>query len=749
MSSSVPYKSTAYQSKAGAPVDSATRDYREQCEQLRKELERKEQRNEKMTKEMQSIRSSYADLQREMRLTVSTIDKIKSEGKQFEEQANDLKAKNQVLTRKLQTANDPSELLNQINKDRKDQLFLNDNIVNLRGELGLRENKIVALQHELVIAHQALGAQSKYEHLMQPNATNNREVMRTLYFDMGKKQADLHAVTLALADVSQKLERTETVLTQTTQIKELLYVENEKLKGNLEHLNNQTVEYSDEIEGLRAELDRGDKLCEHLQQRVEDCSAELQAATAQHTHEAHERQLQIDSLSSDVAILQQGKDSLLTRLEHAHAAAVTNAEINHVREAELADQISRVQAKNAELVEKVQHCRALEETVDRLQSQLAEVEDLNSLQEQRISELLRLLSNKEQEATQASTSVLSLEAHLSALHVELSKSRDQHVQAAAERDEALDALRQTMRATRDLSQRLHQERALRENVERTNEQLLQAKANLSAATLDALYQERRKSAALEKSLALVPLVLKWRSACLPPADAVDRAVGAYARSFSSSSAEGASSDSVAGSVVGAQTQQAAHDVNSVAHSISGIASQLDTSGALHEGVNATFDWLLGDGGALPPLDIDTVPCTAAAEEKSGDADAVRASPTSLPTQSTGASEQAGPSDGPVSMSLPVPPQQQQQLQDPSSPEKSTASRVSFAPSPLRSPGIAAAIAEAYKHLEVPQTQPAVDTSVASAHAATVGSPNSMMGELRRYVCNHLIYCCNSLPQLLY
>lgn len=64
-STTVSYRSSAFHSKMSDSnkVDTESRDLRSQCDQLRKELERKDLRNQKTSKEMQQVRSSFADLQ--------------------------------------------------------------------------------------------------------------------------------------------------------------------------------------------------------------------------------------------------------------------------------------------------------------------------------------------------------------------------------------------------------------------------------------------------------------------------------------------------------------------------------------------------------------------------------------------------------------------------------------------------------------------------------------------------------------
>jgi flagellar motility protein MotE (MotC chaperone) len=56
---------SAYHSRASdqAKLDPDLKEMKYTIEQLRKELERKDARNENMTKEMQKVRASHADLQ--------------------------------------------------------------------------------------------------------------------------------------------------------------------------------------------------------------------------------------------------------------------------------------------------------------------------------------------------------------------------------------------------------------------------------------------------------------------------------------------------------------------------------------------------------------------------------------------------------------------------------------------------------------------------------------------------------------
>ena len=649
-------------------------------------------------------------------MTTSTIDKIKSERVQFENEVIELRSKNQLLSRKLKTANDPQGLIDQISRDKQSQVFLEENIVNLKGELSLREQKIEALTRELVIAHRSIEVQSKYENLTstQSSVSNSREIMRTLYFDMGKKQADLHSVTLALADVTHRASALEDSLSQALHVKDDTLRENEKLAGNVEYLHRQFVEFNDELSHVRSELNHSRELESKLQMQLEMLTDEFATFRTRHDEDSNEKQLRIEELTSLVAIAEQEKESMRLALERANHSFLTKESIAAVREEQLQQEITTLQSANAQLTAKSAMCNQLHDDVEVLQRRLTDANSTKEQQDQRISELLKLLSEKELSLNEGTVAAMALDDNLMSVHAELNRVRQQLQLVTAERGEAVDALRQTMRATRDLSQKLHVEKDAREQVERTNQQLLQAKANMSAATLDALYQERRKSAALEKSLALVPLVLKWRSACVPGMDlpaatgqSTRAAAEEYARYYSSSSTGSAGSEhngTAASCEQDGSVVQASKDINLLTENLSNIALNFETAAGLQEGVNATFDWLLNE-------DIGTDKGIAAVAAAAADV-----------TKSESAEEQK--SD--VSQPNTHPPHADNAVPAPPSTPQAVAG-----PQPLssfRSPGIAALMADAYQRVEQGST---AGTAASPPSAPEGTAPQSMVSELKR------------------
>lgn len=137
--------------------------------------------------------------------------------------------------------------------------------------------------------------------------------------------------------------------------------------------------------------------------------------------------------------------------------------------------------------------------------------------ESEVQSLRNSLGAAEKQVAAAERSINALDDKCQSLSADLSQMREQFKVVTLERSEAADALRQTMRAARDLSMKYSQEKDLRIAADKTVEQLQRHSQtnSIADATLQALHQERRKSAALQQSLSLVPLVLKWRLATHP------------------------------------------------------------------------------------------------------------------------------------------------------------------------------------------------------------------------------------------
>lgn len=96
---------------------------------------------------------------------------------------------------------------------------LKSNINKLQDEILKKEDdakdkavKIEFLERELEVCHRAISIQNRYESNNGLTLQNSREVLRSTYFELGKKQADLHTLSLSFADSNRLLEAAKSEL---------------------------------------------------------------------------------------------------------------------------------------------------------------------------------------------------------------------------------------------------------------------------------------------------------------------------------------------------------------------------------------------------------------------------------------------------------------------------------------------------------------------------------------------------------
>lgn len=95
---------------------------------------------------------------------------------------------------------------------------LKSSIAKLQEEIVRKENdskdkdiKIEFLERELEVSRRAIAIQNRYES-NGLSLQNSREVLRSIYFELGKKQADLHTVSLSFAESNRLLDSTKSEL---------------------------------------------------------------------------------------------------------------------------------------------------------------------------------------------------------------------------------------------------------------------------------------------------------------------------------------------------------------------------------------------------------------------------------------------------------------------------------------------------------------------------------------------------------
>ena len=220
------YKPTgAYRSTLGGKVTNETRDLTARIDTLEKELERKEWRNDNLSKELQTLRTTYANQQREQRIVAGTFERLNTERTTL---TNDLtKCRDHIVNLEMQLTrlSDSQQLLEHLGRQQQHIDGLQSQLDKSKVAMGEKEEIIKTLKRDVDALHRTLDVQMRYETPNHGGGTNtsnlnlsgiamnsstfvqiDREKMRALYYELGKRQADAHSLALTLADSTSEVD---------------------------------------------------------------------------------------------------------------------------------------------------------------------------------------------------------------------------------------------------------------------------------------------------------------------------------------------------------------------------------------------------------------------------------------------------------------------------------------------------------------------------------------------------------------
>ena len=194
-------------------------------DQLYKEVAKKENRNVSLLKEVQAVRGDYANLQvgirifissfiafvkccvyylqREFKMTKSMFEKINAEKHLL---ATDV-SKSRDYINKLETClerlENPQKMIDQVGEL---QMQLESTCIELEQSyvtLKDREDRIRMLDDDIEVLKRTLEVKIDFEG--KTSLGIGREAMRSLYFELGKRQADSHGLSVSLAQCNRAL----------------------------------------------------------------------------------------------------------------------------------------------------------------------------------------------------------------------------------------------------------------------------------------------------------------------------------------------------------------------------------------------------------------------------------------------------------------------------------------------------------------------------------------------------------------
>ena len=193
-----PYSSRNHSIKTPADIQ-----YKHTVDVLYKDIEKKENRNVSLLKEVQTLRAEYANQARELKITKNMFEKMNKEKQQLFHEVQKLKEYNNRLESALERLEDPQKL---IDRSSGLQIDLESTIIELQQSyvaLRDREDQILSLQQDVEVLQRTLEVKAEFEG--KASSGTGREAMRSLYFELGKRQADCRSLSLSLAESNESL----------------------------------------------------------------------------------------------------------------------------------------------------------------------------------------------------------------------------------------------------------------------------------------------------------------------------------------------------------------------------------------------------------------------------------------------------------------------------------------------------------------------------------------------------------------
>lgn len=441
--------------------------------------------------------------QREIKILRSINEKVAAEKNQLAAEFERCKEQRDKLEANFSRLSNALVLQSHIDSLKGHIDSLNNDLYKAHNQIKDRDDSIKKLNEEIDALNIALDNHVHYDKggkKSKNGDTLSRETLRDMCYNMAKKEAELHNMSVSLAEVFAKLEaskRTSEELLQDRDsfkmqldeslnrfeiledILEKTNEENNKLSKNNNSLSDTNLRLEQMIEDLS-------RRCSEARQGREECSEALSAQTAE-----------LKALKEEY---QSAVSSLKKKIESAQVAMAHKDTVMAMCEQRLSYDRDQLTAEKEVMNDKLQRVDYLEREIEILRaSSLSQIENRDEAVSQLQHELRASRSDLEQYRRELSES---------------SSKTSSHDQLVQERDTLSNALQSAMATSKGVKAKLQHEIKRREVAEaalaaaeqqvRTSEENLkyteQSKAQYSFAVLDAYQKEREKTAILEKEL---------------------------------------------------------------------------------------------------------------------------------------------------------------------------------------------------------------------------------------------------------
>jgi hypothetical protein len=382
----------------------------------------------------------------------------------------------------------------------------------------LKDERIKSFEKELDVLNRAFDIQDRYETPRGGDRGNNnhrqgvgtsaiqveREKMRSLYYELGKRQADAHSLTLTLADSSLEIDHLKTNLKEEQLLRVMMDQKIASLQFQYEELIKQKEALSEEFSQCHIKMSNSKDLNGRMDGQIKDLSKRLSETRTDFEATITEKESLVFELSSLLYASQMEAVSLNGKVEELKQSVTHMQSSSELTDQRTSSTLSKAIADRKILSDSLQEAEMMKPQINQLRQQLNETIDEKEMTNKRL-QILQHSSKKE--SIEARSIAEKLQNELGVIQQQLHSLQAREGDIEEERLHALSTLQRTLEAAKSLTVKLQSEKDKRSKAEeraskaeRLAESLQRAKEHVSSAVLDALHQEKSKSIRLEKVL---------------------------------------------------------------------------------------------------------------------------------------------------------------------------------------------------------------------------------------------------------
>jgi chromosome segregation ATPase len=414
------------------------------------------------------------------------IETLYADKKRLEKDLKIYKDRHQQNTTKISTLNDSAKLHSELQFQLEIIKGKDENISSLEGEIMLRDERIAMLEYELNVAHRAINVQNKFEETpgIVASVGGNRELLRRLYFAVGKSQADSNSMGQALADMQHELDLSNKKLEEyEKRMKEL--EENKKdLENKVESESSLARACREELERISEQWVAKEFTIQHLEDDKKHLQQDNLLLKRSYDDLINNKNLELQALKEQLQQSQhklhqqeQRNKGLEQAIDQLHYSLEQSNENNEKEKKRLQQQLSDTESKLSSYLKCEEECVTLRKEVSDLQLSLSDCR--HNLQ----------FSKAETDYTQQTVNALNYQLanekkHVEQLEIELEGWKSSVALTSKERDEVAYALKQSMAITRELMNRLQMERTHIKELEKQLTEEITIRKKISLMMLD-------------------------------------------------------------------------------------------------------------------------------------------------------------------------------------------------------------------------------------------------------------------------